>query len=548
VIEFSVLGPVEAIGDRGPIALAGRKQRALLAYLLVHGNHVCSTDAIVDALWGERPPATVVSSLQNLVAQLRKALGPERLETWPAGYRLLVAADELDADRLERLVAEARAAEPAERVRILDAALALRRGDPLADVAYEPWAAAEARRLDDLLLGAAEDRLEAQLELGRHADVVPDLEALVRAHPLRERLRGLLMLALYRSGRQAEALAAYQDARLMLGEELGIDPSPELQRLYTSILRQEQTLRPAAAPANDDHHGAVVRAILSGRLVPVLGPSLALTGGAAPSPADVVAQLAAAFEVPPEARETLALTCQYVALTSGAGPLYEELHDLFASNGSPSRVHGFLASLPPLLRERGAPHQLIVGAGFDDAVERAFAEAGEELDVVSYLAFGRHRGKFVHVPPGGRATVVEEPNAYTDLALERRTVLLKIHGGVDGSPERPWESFVASEDDFIGFLAEAELASLVPVTLAAKLRRSHFLFLGYAPLRDWSLRVFLHRVWGAGAVRYRSWAVDPEPGLLARELWGERGVELFAVPLERYVEELALRLELPVPA
>jgi hypothetical protein len=334
----------------------------------------------------------------------------------------------------------------------------------------------------------------------------------------------------------------------MLADELGIDPSPELQRLYTAILRQEQTLRPAATTTDGDHPGAVVRALLAGRLVPVLGPAVALAGNGTHPAAEVIARLAEVFDVPPEARETLACACQYVALTAGAGPLYEELHDFFSSSIAPGRVHRFLAALPPLLRERGATHQLIVAAGFDDAVEQAFAETGEEVDVVSYQALGRHRGKFVHVPPGGPAIVVEEPNAYDALSLERRTVLLKIHGGIDVSPERPWESFVSSEGDFIDFLAEAELTSLVPVTLAAKLRRSHFLFLGYAPLRDWSLRVFLHRVWGPGPARYRSWAIEPEPGLLTRELWAERGVDLYAVPLDRYLQELALRLELPVPA
>jgi DNA-binding SARP family transcriptional activator len=547
VIGFSVLGPLEAIGDRGPIALGGPKQRALLGLLLVNANRVVSTDEIADALWGERAPPTAASSLQNLVARLRRAIGPDRLQTCPPGYKLAVEPDELDLSRFEQLVAAARAAAPADRVPLLDAALGLVRGEPLADLAYEGWAFAEAHRLEELVLSAVEDRLSAKLELGVQAETVADLEALVTLHPLRERLRGLLMLALYRSGRQAEAVAAYQEARHALVEELGIDPSPELQELYKSILRQERKLQAAAAAVDEDHHGTVARAILAGRVVPVLGPGVGVAGGEGRSAShELVERLAQVFAVPAAACDSLASACEYVALTSGAGALYDELHEAVAATATPGPVHRFLAALPPLLRERGVPHQLIVAAGFDDATERAFADVGEELDVVSYLAVGRHRGRFVHAAPGEGAVVVAEPNAYGGLSLERRTVLLKIHGSVDASPERPWESFVASEDDYLDFLADVELTNLVPVTLAARLRRSHFLFLAYSPVREWSLRVFLHHVFGLESIRYRSWAVDPAPGLLARELWAERAVELYAVPLERYLEELSARLEVGV--
>jgi DNA-binding SARP family transcriptional activator len=548
VIGFGVLGPLEAVGDRGPIALGGQKQRALLGFLLVHANEVVSTDRIIDALWGEHPPRTAATSLQNLVSNLRKAIGADRVLTCPPGYKLVVGPDELDLFRFERFLAEARSADSEGRAWLLESALALRRGEPLADLSYESWAAAEAGRLEELLLSALEDRLDAQLELGLQAEVVADLEALVREHPLRERLRGLLMLALYRCGRQAEAVAAYQETRHVLADELGIDPTPELQRLYASILRQESGLRPTAPPPDEDHHAAVVRATLAGRLVPVLGPSLAVAPetGAAPEE-ELVERLARAFDLPAEATAGPATACEYVALTAGVGALYDELHDGIAAAAAPGPAHRFLAGLPPLLRSQGTPHQLIVSAGFDGALEQAFADADEELDVVTYLAVGRHRGKFVHAAPGEPAVVVDEPNAYP-LSLERRTVLLKIHGGVDPSADRPWESFVASEDDFIDLLAEGELTSLVPVTLAAKLRRSHFLFLGYRPVTEWSLRVFLHRVWGRDAPRYRSWAVDPAPQLLTGKLWAARGVELLAVPVDEYVSALAARLEPAVPA
>jgi hypothetical protein len=162
--------------------------------------------------------------------------------------------------------------------------------------------------------------------------------------------------------------------------------------------------------------------------------------------------------------------------------------------------------------------------------------------VVFYLALGGHRGKFVHVAPDGLSTVVDLPNAYTDLALGRRTVLLKIHGQVDRGPAREWDSFAVSEDDHIDYLAQAEVASVVPVTLAAGLRRSHFLFLGY-PLREWSLRVFLHRIWGREKVNYRSWAVVPGADRMERELWRQRGIDLFDAPLDEYLHALSRRLE-----
>ena len=184
------------------------------------------------------------------------------------------------------------------------------------------------------------------------------------------------------------------------------------------------------------------------------------------------------------------------------------------------------------------PQQLIVSTAFDTGVERAFEAAGEELDVVAYVASGRDRGKFLHIAPDGRAVVVDEPNAYTGLALEERSVLLKIHGHVDRSATRERESFAVSEDDHIDYLVAGDAAGAVPVQLAARLRRSHLLFLGYA-VDDWSLRVFLRRVWGGDRLAYRSWAVQPTAEHVASELWRERGAEVYDVSLATYAEELA---------
>jgi hypothetical protein len=352
------------------------------------------------------------------------------------------------------------------------------------------------------------------------------------------------MLALYRSGRQAEALQAYLDARRALVDELGIEPSPALQQLYRSILRQETALEVAPPPALvEDHFADVVKALLAGRLVPVLGGGVNVSadGEALPGPSELAAHLAGCFDCPPERAHDLASVAEYVTLTKGVGPLYDELHALFDRDYAPGPVHRLLAETAAELREGGAPQQLIVTTNFDEALERAFREAGEEFDVVSYLALGRHRGKFLHLAPNGQATLVDVPNAYTELSLEQRTVILKIHGRIDRQPEREWESFVVSEDDHIDYLAQAEISTVIPVTLAAKLRRSHFLFLGY-PLNEWSLRVFLHRVWGREKVGYRSWAIGPRPEAIERELWGQRGIDIFDVPLEDYVADLRARL------
>jgi DNA-binding SARP family transcriptional activator len=536
-MEFRILGPLEVVDDAGEaVVVSGQKQRALLAILLLRAPEVVSTDRLVDELWGEQAPRTATASLQNSISQLRKMLGGDRLVTRSPGYVLRIEPGELDLDRFERLLQEARQQEPDERLRTLSEALAIWRGPPLADFETESFAQAEARRLDELRLVATEDRLDAALEHGADSQLVGELELLVSRHPLRERLRGQLLLALYRSGRQAEALEAYQEARRALVEELGIEPSPPLQQLHAAILRQEGGLQPRSpARAVEDHYDEAVRALAAARLVTVLGPDAGL-----PPAHEVAAHLAGSFGLDNE--PSLTKISQQILLTQGVGPLYDELHALFEQEHAPAPVHRFLASLPPLLRARGLPQQLVVSTAYDDTLERAFDDAGEELDVVSYIAEGADRGKFLHVPPDGHARVIDEPNAYASLDVERRPVLLKIHGQADRDPARVWDSFVVSEDDYIDYLTHAEVASVIPVTLVARLRRSHFLFLGYG-LEDWNLRVFLRRVWGRDRVSYRSWAVEPTPGPLAREFWRERDVEVFVVPVDEYVGELRKRAE-----
>jgi DNA-binding SARP family transcriptional activator len=253
-VEFSILGPLKVVDGDRELTPGRAKQRALLAMLLLHRNEVVASDRLVGALWGEAPPASAPTALHGHVSALRKLLGAERIRTQAPGYRLRVDPDELDLARFEALVAAARRLEaPEERSARLREALALWRGDPLADLRDEPFARQELLRLAELRVVALEDRLDADLARGRHRELVGELEALVAAHPFRERLRGQLMLALYRCGRQADALHAFQDARRALVEELGIDPGPALQRLQRQILDQDPSLDPQPpAPAGAD--------------------------------------------------------------------------------------------------------------------------------------------------------------------------------------------------------------------------------------------------------------------------------------------------------
>ena len=243
-MDFRILGPLEVIGDGRTLTLGGASQRALLALLLLHANEVVSSDRLLDELWTDEPPRSGVTALQVRVSQLRKALGTEadRIETKAPGYVVRVASGELDLDRFSRLFEEAGGAEPATAAEKLRDALALWRGPTLADFAYERFAAAAIERIEELRLAALERRIDADLALGRDAEVVGELEALVGGHPFRERLRGQLMLALYRSGRQAEALEAYQATRHALVDGLGIEPSPALHELERAILRQDPEL------------------------------------------------------------------------------------------------------------------------------------------------------------------------------------------------------------------------------------------------------------------------------------------------------------------
>ncbi|MEA2457747.1 MAG: eukaryotic-like serine/threonine-protein kinase, partial [Thermoleophilaceae bacterium] len=244
-MEFRILGPLEVVAPDGPVRLGGAKQRALLAMLVLSEGEVVSTDRLVDALWGEQPPDTARKALQVHVSQLRKALGQSVIRTRPPGYGLELGAHDLDLARFRLLRDEAiplAASDPARAHRLLADALALWRGPPLGDLSYAPFAQADIARLEEMRFAAIEDRVAADLALGRDAELVGELESLIAVNPHRERLRGQLMLALYRSGRQAEALDAFRDSRAVLMGELGIEPGRELRDLHQAILEQDPAL------------------------------------------------------------------------------------------------------------------------------------------------------------------------------------------------------------------------------------------------------------------------------------------------------------------
>jgi DNA-binding SARP family transcriptional activator/tetratricopeptide (TPR) repeat protein len=264
-MEFRILGPLEVLDEGHAVTLGGSKQRALLALLLLHANETLSTDRLIDELWGERPPANAAKTVQMQISRLRKALAGGAddgsagvVVTRERGYELRLDPEGLDAHRFERLLDEGRselaADHPERAAATLEAALAMWRGAPLADLAYEPFAQREIARLEELRVGVLEQLIEARLALGGHAEVISQLETLIAEHPYRERPRAQLMLALYRCDRQADALQAYQDARRQLVEELGIEPGERLRQLERAILAQDPAL--AAPRGRDDGDAA----------------------------------------------------------------------------------------------------------------------------------------------------------------------------------------------------------------------------------------------------------------------------------------------------
>ena len=264
-MEFRILGPLEVEDDGRTIPLAGAKQRAVLALLLLSRGRPVSTDRLIEEIWDGEPPETALKSVQVYVSQLRKALGDGRLVTRDRGYELVVGPGEVDIDRFEELVRASSGLPPTDAAVRLREALELFRGGPLSDLQLEPWAEVEIARLDERRLAALEARIDADLALGRHRELEPELEQLVASHPYREDLLEQLVVALYRSGRQAEALEAYRRGSARLRGELGLEPGRPLRELEQRILRQDPELdAPNAMAAHGQRRRRGWRLVLAG--------------------------------------------------------------------------------------------------------------------------------------------------------------------------------------------------------------------------------------------------------------------------------------------
>jgi DNA-binding SARP family transcriptional activator len=333
--EYRILGPIEALVDGRPVDLAGPRPRAVLALLLTRANAVVPVDRLIDELWGEAAPATAPNVVQGYVSSLRRALGRDAIETRGRGYAVRVAPGSLDLQRFERLASEGSAAlaagRPDDASSALREALELWRGPALADVAADSSALAEAARLEELRLAALERRIEAELACGRHVDLVGDLEALVAEHPLRERLRGFQMLALYRSGRQADALEAYRRARERLVDELGIEPGSALQDLERAILQQDPSLDPPAGGTPDP---------------PALGVRSVLVAALAPGSLEPLAALAAPLAKHAERELVLAATVTEAAELGAVSSQLHELRGRLIEEGAPVRAAAFTSLTP----------------------------------------------------------------------------------------------------------------------------------------------------------------------------------------------------------
>ncbi len=304
--------------------------------------------------------------------------------------------------------------------------------------------------------------------------------------------------------------------------------------------------------ADDRHYARVAGLLEEGAVVPFLGAGANLSdrpdaaswelGRFAPSGGELAATLAASGKYPDPDLDLLRVS-QYVDAVLGEGRLYRYLRDVFDSNYPPTSVHRLFARLPAVLRESVGRQPLLLTTNYDDLLERALTEAGEPFDVVWYEAKrGPRHGRFLHRAPGRDVVSIERPNEYTDLALDDRTVILKLHGAIDRSNAKG-DSYVITEDSYIDYLVGDDVEAQIPFTLVERLEESHFLFLGYS-MHDWNLRVILNRIWGARQLDLKSWAVQRAPAdagvrEVEEALWRDRGnVDLLYVPLKDYVTRL----------
>jgi DNA-binding SARP family transcriptional activator len=406
-MEFGILGPIEIRVDGRPVPLGGPKQRALFAMLLLRRGQVVPVERLIDDLWGALPPSTARDLLWVHVARLRKALEPGRAKGVPSsllvthvhGYRLNIEPDDLDLDRFERLVAEGREALASgaaeEAGLLLRQALDLWRGPPLADLAAEPFARGHVVRLEERRVSALEDRIDADLAAGRHQDLSGELEALIAANPLRERLRGQLMVALYRAGRQGDALEVYRRTRHYLAEEVGIDPGAELQRLERAILTQDPRLE---------------RAPLAGRQTP--------GGQATPTPNDVAV---APIAPPTELRKTVTFTSIGISASkAGQHVDPESLHHLASRyldevrstlhdhGGTVQRLTGESVTAifgVPAAHENDALRAVRSAIGVRSLLDRASASLELDRGVRLSVSIGIETSEVMLFEPGGETAL-----------------------------------------------------------------------------------------------------------------------------------------------
>jgi hypothetical protein len=295
----------------------------------------------------------------------------------------------------------------------------------------------------------------------------------------------------------------------------------------------------------------VLRRLREGKVIPFLGAGTNLCerpieadwlqDSYLPSGQELAAYLADGYGYPPSEPPDLLRVSQHVQAKAGVPALYEELRGLFARDYAPSALHRLLAAFPAAIRSWQGPdarYQLIVTTNYDDALESAFGAVNEPFDLVTYVAKGRGKGKFMHSPWQGEPRLIERANVYTGLSLDERTVILKIHGAVNRQ-DAERDSFVISEDHYIEFLARTDMRKVLPARLMAVMEESHFLFLGYS-LRDWNLRVILHRIWGDKPFedKLMSWSVQTQPSVLDDLLWRSRNVDILDVDLKTYADAL----------
>lgn len=302
----------------------------------------------------------------------------------------------------------------------------------------------------------------------------------------------------------------------------------------------------------DERCDLIARRLLRGKVVPVLGAGVNLCdrppdttwsrGHYLPSGQELALELARYIRFPVPDGYDLARVSQYVAALEGEGALYEELHQVFDADYPPTGLHRFLARLAKLTRtsESARDCMALVTVNYDNLLECAFQAEDEPYDLVTYIAEGRDRGSFRHTPFGGDPVVVRVPNEYSEIRLDTRSVIIKLHGAVDRLSGL--DSYVITEDHYIDYITRADVGGLFPVTLAAKLRTSHFMFLGYS-LRDWNLRVMLYRLWGEQeGMSFKSWAVQDKPDPIDRAAWDERGVDILPIRIDEFVREIDRRV------